>query len=180
MDRRLEWFITMLIGIVGVIGCWSALQIGGFAFDPLGSRAVPLGVSVLMIGLCVVQAGKWLLIRAPVASATGAPVDVEKTDLNEDGLTKDGESEDDIFEAQQLLAPLGMLALCLGFIWLVFLERFPLSLVTIAFVVVAAQLLPMPNRRRCTLIALMLGVVLGFGAEWLFTQVFFVDLPALG
>lgn len=156
MEKLIELCVAVLICATGVIGYRAAANITGFSFDPLGPAAVPLGIAGLVTLLSL-----GIIVQIPL------------------GKSSPGDTRARTVPPRRYLVPLLSLGLVFGFAYGVFVLRAPLSLMTIAFVILCAQLLPMPHRGRGTVVALVSGVILGFGAEWIFTRFFLVDLPTL-
>lgn len=155
MARKLEILTTLLIITLGIAGYLEAQKITGFSFDPLGSQAFPIGISLLLIGVCA------LVLMIPVFKR-------QKPSTSEVH-----------FPATAYLKVLAMLVLVTSYVITVFIMRLPLSLMTVVFVVLASTALPSDHRLRDSVVALATGLVLGFGIEWIFTHFFFVDLPTL-
>lgn len=155
MTRRLEVLTTLLLISLGVTGYLEAHKIAGFSFDPIGSKAFPIGISLLLVALCCLILFSALFRR------------------------KNNPAKEKTAPAHAFLRILGMLTLIIFYIITVFSLRLPLSLMTLCFVLLASSILPMEVRSRGTFIALLGGLILGFASEWVFTRFFFVDLPTL-
>ncbi|UTW11413.1 tripartite tricarboxylate transporter TctB family protein [Marinobacterium rhizophilum] len=156
MARRLETLVTLLMIALGLVGYLEAQKITSFSFDTLGSKAIPQGLSVLLllVGILVLLLPQ--LRPKPMEAETSAA-----------------------FQLSDLGRTLVMLVFVAIYILGMFTLRLPVSLMTTAFVVASASLLPMPHRAQGTVRALITGLILGFGVEWIFTRFFFVDLPTL-
>lgn len=155
MSRRLEILTTVLMIALSVVGYIEARKIVGMSFDPLGPKAFPVGISLLLIGVC------GLVLFLPLVRRRTASADRKH------------------IPASAFARVLVMLVLVILYGIAVFSVRLPLSLMTLCFVLLAAATLPMKNRRRDGLIVLGTGLITGFGAELIFTRLFFVDLPTL-
>lgn len=155
MSKRFEILTTLLMIALGVLGYIEAQNIRGMSFDPLGPTAFPIGISLLLIGICGVILISSLLRRR--------------------SISEDSKN----IPALAFLKVFGMLVLVTLYAIAVFSLRLPLSLMTIFFVLLASTTLPMKNRGRDSVIVLGTGLVTGVGAELIFTRFFFVDLPTL-
>ena len=165
---KIENVITLLMISLGIVGYTGIQEVTGFTFDPLGSKAIPEGISILLIltGLIVILSNIWQFYLGKASKA----------------LTASNKKIKDIKELVVLSdfgRPLTMVVLVTLYISGVFLLRWPVSMMTIAFVILSATLLPMPNRKLGLIYALVTGLVVGAGIELIFTQFFFVDLPTL-
>lgn len=168
MSRIFEILISLAMIGIGALGWLESLKIKGFAFDSLGSRAVPQTLSALLL-----LAGFWVIVQgflgARMAMQPAADV----------GVVDGDEEDDEDVEATgaDYVRAVAMFVFSFIFVYAVFVLRIPLSLSVLAFTVAGAQLLVRANRKRATLVAALVGVILGFGTEWIFTSFFFVDLP---
>ena len=140
--------LGIAIGSVLLIG---AGDISPPMFDPVGSAALPraCGVVIIALGLGAL-AQSWKNLGRPIVSKTDEAVaQIRPATLGLTGL--------------MVLYPLGM-ELGLGF-----------ALSTIAFVALSIPLIA--ARWRALPVALVVALALGLGSQWLFTNVFYVDLP---
>ena len=119
-------------------------------FDPLGSAAVPKGCAVLVAVFATI-----ILIKAL------------RTKVREkDGLPPE-------FEKKPLLG-LGIVLCCVGYVAL--LTFIPFNWATSIYVIGSGLLLGGVGRKNIVLSVLM-ALILGFGGQYLFVKVFFIDLP---
>lgn len=164
MGRIFEIMISLAMVGTGVFGWVESMKIKDFTFDPLGSRAVPQTLSGLLV-----LAGCWIILqrllhaRLAMQPATESVADAE------------AERPTGVDYARAV----GMFLLAMAFAYAVFELRIPLSLCVLVFCLAGAQLLVPVSHIHATLLAVVVGVTLGFGAEWIFTNFFFVDLPTL-
>ncbi|WP_333834747.1 tripartite tricarboxylate transporter TctB family protein [Rubrimonas sp.] len=122
-------------------------------FDPLGSAALPRSVALAMLTLAALIAARAL---AGVGTAEGAP-------------------EPRGFRQRPDLA-IGIFALSVAYVGAMDLRWIGFQPATILFLVAAAALLGRLDRRTLAL-GTASAVVVGFGATFLFTRFFFIDLP---
>lgn len=158
MTKWLEGITIVMMLAFGASGYLAAQHIGGFSFDPLGSKAIPAGVSALLVGVSLLALA-FCLFRPK---------------------REDGKEDTEIPQLSSFVQPLITLLLTAGFLYSVFVLRVPLSLMTTLFISLAAAVLAPDNRLRRTTYGLITGLILGFGIEWIFTSFFFVDIPTLG
>ncbi|WP_417228460.1 tripartite tricarboxylate transporter TctB family protein [Amphritea sp.] len=165
---KIENAVTLLMISLGIVGYIETQKITGFAFDSLGSKAIPEGVSILLIliGLLVLSSNIYQLWKG-------------KTDETLPASSEKALEANEPVELSGFARPLAIVILVILYISAVFVLRWPVSVMTMAFVVMSATLLPMPNRKQGTIYALIAGLVVGVGIELIFTQFFFVDLPTL-
>lgn len=160
MGRFFELLISLAMVGIALLGWLESGNIKGFAFDPLGSRVVPQTLSALLLLVAV-----WILatsLRRRGAAVVAPPAEDEVPPSGAD-----------------YARAIGMFALSVGFAFATFSMRLPVSICVIVFSLLGAQLLAPVNRMRATVIAAFAGLILGFGAEWVFTRFFVVDLPTL-
>lgn len=152
--------LFLVLGIAGVI---AATQITGFSFDPLGSKSAPYVVGGFTILLSMVSA-VFLFnhIRRNDPEAPGREADEERS-----------------YTAREILEVFGLLVLAILYILVLFKLRIPFSMATVVFLPAAACLSERSLRGQMPFIALAAGAIIGIGGEFLFTRVFFIDLPTL-
>ncbi len=120
-------------------------------FDPVGSAALPIACAITLFLL-----GAGVLVQTALRSK-----EVRKKNADEgSGSTR--------------LATVALLALMIAYL-LAMHQGIRFSMATAAFVALAIPLIS--QRLRVLPLAIPIALVLGFGSEWLFTSVFFVDLP---
>ena len=142
----------ILFTALGGLTLWAATQITGAAFDPLGSQAVPYALGGLLLLLMGVDAG----VQQQTRTESEEPAD---------GMA-----------LVQMIAVLGLsVVYCAG----VFILAVPFSIATLVFVPMASYALSPAYDRRSNMMRLVMGAVIGFGGELLFTKVFFVDIPGV-
>ncbi|WP_372802108.1 tripartite tricarboxylate transporter TctB family protein [Paracoccus seriniphilus] len=160
MGLSFERLISVTMIGIGILGWLQSRNIKGFAFDALGSQAVPKLLSALLV-----LAGIWILLQGVIFRGQSA------------GTT--GDTDEPPLEAGDYLRAISMFALSVAFAFLVFQMRLPLSICVLATCLIGGRLLAPRGRRNATVISAFAGLILGFGAEWIFTRFFFVDLPTL-
>lgn len=180
MTRPFETLVTLLMCLLGVVAYWVATKIGGMSFDPLGPKAVPEGLSLLLVVLClllgVLRVRTFWRERSGKGIAEKAAPSLDGDDGSEDAT--DDQAEGDA-KALSLWTSLLMMVLAVAFVVGIFLARLPVSLVVWAYVCLAGLVMSRQNLVRRLIILLIVGLILGVGCEWIFTRFFFVDLPTL-
>lgn len=153
----------ILFLVLGVAGVIAATQISGFSFDPLGSKSAPyvIGGATILLSL-----------------ATAATL-IKRVRAEESNTAESSEEKERVYTGQELSEVIGLLALGICYILVLFKLRIPFSISTIVFLPTAACLLERSIKGRLPFIALAAGAIIGFGGEFLFTKVFFIDLPTL-
>lgn len=132
MSRIFEILISLAMIGIGALGWLESLKIKGFAFDSLGSRAVPQTLSALLL-----LAGFWVIVQgflgARMAMQPAADV----------GVVDGDEEDDEDVEATgaDYVRAVAMFVFSFIFVYAVFVLRIPLSLSVLAFTVAGAQLL---------------------------------------
>ena len=119
-------------------------------FDPVGSAALPRACAVALIALALGEVLAQFLKQQP---DNGAPAD-----------TQDGLDWITATVAILMIAYLGLMQLGLSF------EAATLSFVMATIPVIGRSI-------RLLAIAVIIAALLAFGAAWLFSTIFFVDLP---
>jgi len=185
MSRTFELLVTVLIGVLGAVAYVMSGQIRGMAFDPLGPKAVPEGLSVLLVVLAIVLLGlmAWRSLRpsgAPQGEVLGgaSPANDGAVDVANAGGALTAEDDPEGAPLTLWSSALSIL-LVVAFVLAIFEAHIPVSLAIWAYVCLATQVMTRQHRAKRFLQSLIVGAVLGFGCEWLFTRVFFVDLPTL-
>lgn len=168
-----NWVIEA-IGLVlffglGIASIMAATQITGFSFDPLGSKAAPYAVGAFTVALSLAAGA--MLLRNLLADPAATRI--------MGGAEKENEDEQRDYSGREILEVLGLFCVAIIYVIALFNLRIPFSIATIVFLPVAACLLERTIRGRIPVIALIAGVIIGFGGELLFTKVFFIDLPSL-
>lgn len=143
-------FVALLGALIGTVLLVGARDIAPPMFDPVGSAALPIACAVTLMLL-----GIGVLLQSLLQNAR-----LQTADDGKSGTTR--------------VASLGLLALMIVYLLAMHLGiRF--SLATTGFVALAIPLIC--QRLRVLPLALFIAIILGFGSEWLFTSIFFVDLP---
>lgn len=151
---RADILLSVFLIIVCVITLWESRKIPPGSFEPLGSGPVPQTIAVLIILLCLS-----VIVRARTQLRSGS-VAAEATDT----LTL--RTLDTIIFAVLTIVYAAILHLR----WLDF------ALLTTLFLIVTIGLLTRFQTRQLPIV-IGVAAVMGYGCEYLFTQVFVVDLP---
>lgn len=113
MGLSFERLISVTMIGIGILGWLQSRNIKGFAFDALGSQAVPQLLSALLV-----LAGIWILLQGVIFRGQSA------------GTT--GDTDEPPLEAGDYLRAISMFALSVAFAFLVFQMRLPLSICVLA------------------------------------------------
>ena len=151
---RTDIGVSLFLIVVCSLVLWEARKIPPGVYEPLGSGPIPRTVAGLIILLCLV-----VMVQALRRMARGEGVAT-------------GEPE---FPLRYLDAA-GVVVVTLIYILGLALELTSFAILTTVFLTFTIGFLTR-FRRRALAVALVLGLVMGFGCEYLFTQVFVVDLP---
>ena len=154
--QKFEIAVSGLIIFICVVFLWESWDLPPGSFEPLGSGPVPQATAGVIILCCL-----WVIYSA------------FKT-------TPDAEDEEDAEEVVPIRISAGVL-MALATLLFVIVLHFRLmafSFMTVIFLTVTIWGLEQFNKKKF-LPALITGVIIGFGVEYLFTQVFVVDLPTL-
>jgi hypothetical protein len=158
MDRRpvAEIFVCGLIIVVCGIFYSAAAKLPPGTFEPLGSGPVPKYTALIIIACCL------LVIFNAVRKIARGP-----------GLGADVMNE---FRGRSPLGALVILGLTLGYILVLQTRILPFGVVTFGFLLLTIWVLE-DLRLKALLPALIVSAIGSFGVEYLFTNVFYVDLP---
>jgi len=145
-----DFFLAAVVVTASVLLFLGAASIPPPMFDPVGSAAVPRGVAVALLVLVGLH---WLLrfVQPPRAEPRG---------LADIGMGKGA-----------VVALVVTIAYCAVLQWRIL----PFAVPTAAYLAVLIPALALSWRQLP--MALALGLVMGVGCQWLFTEVFFIDLP---
>nr|WP_306265558.1 tripartite tricarboxylate transporter TctB family protein [Pararhizobium sp. IMCC3301] len=145
------WFACGLGLVVAAVLLVAARNIAPPIFDPVGSAALPRACAVALIGTSI-----GILIEAALRTRRGLTPPVA-------GRIRPGT----VGTFALMTAYLAAMQLGLGF-----------TLSTILFTALAIPLVS--HSLRSIPLAIGTALLMGFGGNWVFTSVFFVDLPGFG
>lgn len=151
--------LSLLLIVLCSAVLWESRDLPPGSFEPLGSAPVPQAVALLIIGLALI-----VLARALRARAGDARGDVAS-----------GAEPDDF--APRPLDAAASFALTVIYVLAMAFKVTSFAIATTAFLFVTIGFL-VRFERRLLPVALLVGLVMGFGCQYFFTQVFVVDLPA--
>lgn len=157
MQRSLtEFAVAALIALICVIILVQALKLPPGTFEPLGSGPVPIWTSVVVITCCFV-----VMIRAVIRiRATGGPRALFRQELEVDSPGK------------------GLILVVATLLYVLALDLQLASFGIITFVYLTLLIWALADFGAKTLMfAAINAAIFAFGAEYLFTNVFVVDLP---
>jgi putative tricarboxylic transport membrane protein len=147
-DVKLSLIILFFAGAIW----WEAAKLPPPFFDPLGSAALPKAIASILLFLMLI-----MLVRAALA------------------WPWQDENEATEFRPRPDLA-IGIVALSVAYVGGMHLRLVSFEYGTILFLISSAALLGRMNRRTL-LLGTAAALIMGFGATWLFTRFFFIDLP---
>lgn len=150
-QQKFEIAISSLIALISIVFIWESWDLPPGTFEPLGSGPVPQVSATLIIVCCL----------AVIYSA-----------FKKVGVTVDTEAVPIALGAGVLMA----LATLLLVVALHF-RIMPFAWMTTIFLTVTIWGLEKFNKKKF-LPAIITGLIVGFAIQYLFTQVFVVDLPA--
>lgn len=163
--RILELGVPLfLIGIAAAF-LWDSRTLPGAGFDRLGPAPVPRLICWCVIILCGVVIGQVYLAHRAAEASTGS------TDPDRDAP---GPADEDV-KPQPVLALL-MLGLTGAYVAVLAARISSFALATSVFLLLTIGGL---NRfdRKGMLVTLVIALAMGFGCQYLFTEVFVIDLP---
>ena len=152
-EIALSIFLIVLCGAF----LWESLGIPPGSFEPLGSAPIPQAVATIVMLLSGLVLSKAV---AALRREGGGP---------DEGLPEGARPVDALLFAVLTVAYVGALHFRLA--------GFAIATAAFLFLIVGALERFVPRRLPA---AAVLALVVGFGCEYLFTQVFVVDLPATG
>ncbi len=158
MDRQpiAEIGVCTLVIIICAVLWRQASYLPPGSFEPLGSGPVPQVTAAIVILCCL-----WIILRAVLQMRGGAGVFAE--------IRKETHGR----------SPYGaivMLGASVTYVSVLHLRLLPFGIAT--FIFLALLIWSLENfRRRALLPAALTAALVGFGTEFLFTNVFVVDLP---
>lgn len=158
MPRRAftEIFVCGLIGVAALVFLIQALRLPPGTFEPLGSGPVPAWTAAVIIVSCTVVIVRAVRSLARTPDRVGAlKAELDFGNLGGGGLLV-GLTVVYVAILQTALVGFGVLTTAYLTLMILGLERFR-----------AGAILP----------ALLIAAVAAFGAQYVFTEVFFVDLP---
>lgn len=157
MEQRKNAF-EISVGIGLIVLCAAVLfestNIGPPLYDPLGSAALPQMASVIIIAFSATMVFRAL----------------------RRGRTLDGMVEPGSSVPSKPWIGLGFVALCISYLGLMATEITGFRTATVLFVATSGILLAGFRPKAIAIVAL-LALILGLGGRYLFTQVFYLDLP---
>lgn len=150
-QQKFEIAISGLIALMSIVFIWESWSLPPGTFEPLGSGPVPQVTAGIIIVCCLMV----------IYSA-----------FKKDGSNVDTDSVPVAIGAGVLMAVATLL-----FVVVLHLRIMPFAWMTTLFLTVTIWGLEKFNKRKL-LPAIITGLIVGFAVQYLFTQVFVVDLPA--
>ena len=150
--QRFEVWVSLLVILICVIFLWESWDLPPGSFEPLGSGPVPQATAFVVIfcaGLVILNALK------------------KSVQLSENEETK---------EKPSIRAGLIISSATVVYSLVLHLRLMPFAWMTTLFLIITIWGLEKFDRKKF-LPALITAIIIGFASEYLFTEVFIVDLP---
>ena len=150
--QRFEVWVSLLVILICVIFLWESWDLPPGSFEPLGSGPVPQATAFIVIfcaGLVILNALK------------------KSIQLSENEETK---------EKPSIRAGLIISSATVVYSMVLHLRLMPFAWMTTLFLIITIWGLEKFDRKKF-LPALITAIIIGFASEYLFTEVFIVDLP---
>lgn len=150
--QRFEVWVSLLVILICVIFLWESWDLPPGSFEPLGSGPVPQATAFVVIfcaGLVILNALK------------------KSVQLSENEETQ---------EKPSVRAGLIISSATLVYSLVLHLRLMPFAWMTTLFLIITIWGLEKFDRKKF-LPALITAIIIGFASEYLFTEVFIVDLP---
>jgi putative tricarboxylic transport membrane protein len=151
-QQKYEIGVSSLITLICLVFLWETWDLPPGTFEPLGSAPVPQATAGIIIFCCL------LVIREASKKAAGSKIDEESQSFG--------------IRAGVLISVATLL-----FVILLQLRIISFAWMTAAFLTVTIWGLEKFTKRKF-LPAVVTGLIVGFAMQYLFTQVFVVDLPS--
>jgi putative tricarboxylic transport membrane protein len=146
--------LSVFLIVVCAAVLWETRKIPPGTFEPLGSAPIPqLVATIIMLLSLLVIANAWLSLKRPTEGSEGEALVLRPVDAG----------------ATFLLTLVYVLAMAFGLIGF--------AIATTLFLFVTIGLLAR-FRPKGLVLAAAIALLMGFGCEYVFTKIFFVDLPA--
>jgi putative tricarboxylic transport membrane protein len=164
MDNNTSPGAEIGVGVVSILVALSTiygtLDLPPGSFEPLGSASIPQVVAGAIIVFSL-----WVIARAILR---------QRTMRDDSTPTPTTESEDD-FELRNDLG-VALVVLAVAYVAVMAMDWVRFSIATLVFLIASIGMLSGFPRRSLPFL-IVLAVVFGFGLEYLFTNVFVIDLP---
>lgn len=153
-DPSIQDYVISLctIALAGLV-LWGARDIPPPFFDPLGSAAVPKACAYLLIALALGISLRRFFENKPFHE----------------------EDDEEGYKHEPLLA-VGMVALSVAYTFAMSSGWMGFKWGTVIYIFATGSILAKGNYKVMG-ISLALGLIFGFGGYWLFTNLFYIDLP---
>ena len=154
MVRKLDIGVSAALMVISVAVYWESLSMPPAFYDPIGPPAFPRALSVTIFFLSIILIIKALRLPSGKSSQTARqPAYRLRPDL-----------------------AVGAAILTGIYVLLLTLRLLSFGVITTAFLISFIMLL-MPFDRKRLLIAIIIALMMGFGGGYIFTHVFYIDLP---
>jgi len=153
-NPRTDIGVCLFLIVICCAVLFEAAKLPPGSFEPMGSAPIPQATAALIILLCLVVMARaaWMMMRGHVAVAT-----------------------DD--QPPRRMDAAVIFAMTMMYVLLMQLRVAGFALITAIFLFFAIAFLTRFTPRSLPLAALV-GLLMGYGCQYVFTQVFVVDLPA--
>lgn len=150
LDPRLEIGVALLMIVISVTALYGTMDIPPGKFEPLGSAPVPQAVAGLIIILALGLIVRACIDQRPLAASS----------------------------ADRYLDASAVVVLTLLFVVVMQYRLATFAILTSIYLIVTVGVLTR-FRRRSLPAVIAVGLLTGFGCQYVFTRVFVVDLPGL-
>ena len=163
---KTEIGVQVFLIVVAAAFLWDTRSLPGPVFDPLGPAPVPRLICWSVIILCLVIIGQVVFART---NATPADETLSELDMV---------AEPEPTKPQPLLA-IATLALSVAYVLVMAFRLTGFAVATIVYLILTIGMLSRFNKRSM-IVGIIIALIMGFGCEYLFTEVFVIDLPTVG
>ena len=160
-DPRLDISIATFLIAVCLAVLWESRRIPPGVFEPLGSAPVPQATAIILIALCLV-----VLVRAAVRLSPGHR-DVRPEEIEQEFPPPP--------ENPRAVLITGIMTV--AYVIILMSELASFALITTIFLFALISTLAR-FERRALIAAAIIAVSMGYGCQYVFTEIFVVDLPA--
>jgi hypothetical protein len=161
-SSKVELGLSIFLIILSIVIFWETLDLPPGTFDPVGSAGFPRLISVFIGVLSLV-----ILTRAVRRISVGS----KKASASKSQQT----AVPPTFRPRYDLA-LGFYALSLVLVSVLALKLISFAICTVLFLFTSIGMLTRFYYKRLPVV-ILIALVIGFGSQYIFTQVFVVDLP---
>jgi NhaP-type Na+/H+ and K+/H+ antiporter len=155
-NTKLELGVPIFLIVVSAAFLWDSRTISGIKFDPLGAAPIPRLICGCVIALCMA-----IILQTLLASKQSAPEAPDSSEVD--------------CQPQPRLAIITLL-LTSAYVAAMAFRLCSFSVATIVYLVATIGALDRFSRKSL-IIGGIIALVMGFGCQYLFTEIFVIDLP---